>query len=79
MHELYFGKSQEPDRADIKDLVLDAMTDILTRTGYLGNAKGFTQAFNAFIGNENFEERADPQARWIDRPVLEYLIKKFGK
>ena len=35
------------------------------------------QAFAAFIGNENFEERADPKAGWMDGPVLEYLVKKF--
>jgi peptidoglycan hydrolase-like protein with peptidoglycan-binding domain len=35
------------------------------------------EAFRAFIANENFEERADPDAGWIDRPVLEYLVKKL--
>ena len=35
------------------------------------------QAFAAFIGNENFEERADPDKGWMDGPVLEYLLKKF--
>jgi putative peptidoglycan binding protein len=55
------------------------MTEILRRTGYLENGKGFAEAFKALIGNENFEERADPQATWIDGPVLEYLIRKFAK
>ena len=35
------------------------------------------QAFAAFIANENFEERADPDKGWMDGPVLEYLVKKF--
>ena len=35
------------------------------------------EAFRAFIDNENFEQRADPDAGWIDRPVLEYLMKKL--
>ena len=35
------------------------------------------EAFRAFIGNENFEERANPDAGWIDRPVLEYLLRKL--
>jgi hypothetical protein len=43
----------------------------------LKKGKNFRNAFNEFIGNENFEERADPEAQWIDRPVLKYLVKKF--
>ncbi len=35
-------------------------------------------ALIAFIGNENFEERCDPQAGWMDRPVYKYLLKKFS-
>jgi uncharacterized Ntn-hydrolase superfamily protein len=79
MHKLYFGKSPESERVDIKNSVFEQMSEILTNTGYLTNGKEFRNAFNAFIGNENFEERADPEAKWIDGPVWEYLIKKFGK
>jgi len=79
MHNLYFGKSPESDRVEIKENTLLQLTEILTHTGYLKNEKGFTDAFNEFIGNENFEERADPQAKWIDGPVLEYLVTKFRK
>ena len=79
MHELYFGKSAEIDRVEIKGRVQEQITEILTQQGYLKNGKGFTDAFNEFIGNENFEERADSQAGWIDAPVLKYLAKKFGK
>jgi hypothetical protein len=35
------------------------------------------EAFRVFIGNENFEERANPDAGWIDGAVLEYLLEKF--
>ena len=79
MHELYFGKSPETERVEIKAKTLKQITEILRQEGYLKNRKGFSDAFNEFIGNENFEERADPQAKWIDRPVLKYLVKKFGK
>jgi uncharacterized Ntn-hydrolase superfamily protein len=79
MHELYFGKSPETERVEIKGKALKQLTDILARKGYLKNEKEFASAFNEFIGNENFEERADPQARWIDRPALKYLTEKFGK
>jgi hypothetical protein len=36
-------------------------------------------ALRAFTGNENFEERIDLDAGWIDEPVLEFLLKKFRK
>ncbi|RPJ26950.1 MAG: DUF1028 domain-containing protein [Chloroflexi bacterium] len=79
MHELYFGKSPEEDRVEIKGKALQQVTEILTQAGYLKNGKGFREAFNEFVGNENFEERADPEAKWIDDPVLKYLLKKFEK
>ena len=78
LHHLYFGKSPENERVELKGESLSQITDILTQQGYLKEAKGFRDAFSEFIGNENFEERADPEAKWIDGPVLEYLVKKFG-
>ena len=79
LHELYFGKSPESERMRIKGRVLNHLTTILKQQGYLKKDKDFVAAFNEFIGNENFEERADPNAAWIDRPVLKYLVKKFEK
>lgn len=79
MHELYFGKSPESERMQIKGRILQHLTTILTQQGYLKKNKDFILAFNEFIGNENFEERADPNATWIDRPVLKYLVEKFEK
>lgn len=79
MHELYFGRSAEQDRVEIKGEVLQQVVDILARAGYLAEGKGFIDSFNEFIGNENFEERADSQGRWIDEPVLKYLLRKFEK
>jgi uncharacterized Ntn-hydrolase superfamily protein len=79
MHDLYFGKSTESDRIEIKDRILEQLNDILSSEGYLKNGKRFRGAFNEFIGNENFEERADPEAMWIDKPVMNYLLKKFTK
>jgi uncharacterized Ntn-hydrolase superfamily protein len=78
MHDLYFGKSPEHDRVAIEGEVLEKIADILTRENYLQSGKDFRAAFNEFIGNENFEERADSEAAWIDAPVLKYLTKKFG-
>ena len=64
---------------EIKGKVLDQMTELLTQTGYLKDGTGLIEAFQQFIGNENFEERADPEAKWIDEPVLKYITQKFGK
>ena len=77
MHDLYFGKSPASERAKIKSKALQQVTDILAHEGYLKKSNNFRSAFNEFIGNENFEERADPEAQWIDKPVLKYLVKKF--
>jgi uncharacterized Ntn-hydrolase superfamily protein len=79
LHELYFGKSPESDRMLIKGTVSAHLTAILMKQEYLKKDRDFNSAFNEFIGNENFEERADPNATWIDRPVYEYLVKKFEK
>lgn len=78
MQELYFGKSPEKDRLALKGKALDQMLDILKRAGYIKKNTSYVDAFNAFIGNENFEERADPKGTWIDKPVMKYLLKKFG-
>ncbi len=79
MHELYFGKSSESERLQVKGRILEQLTRILKQQGYLKKNTEFAKAFSEFIGNENFEERADPKAKWIDRPVLKYLVKKFEK
>lgn len=79
LHRLYFDKSPESDRTALKGKSLEQITGILKRTGHLKKNTSFVDAFNAFIGNENFEERADPNGQWIDKPVLKYLVKKFVK
>lgn len=77
LHDLYFGKSPEGERAEITGKTLKQMSGILESLGYLKKGRDFKAAFNEFIGNENFEERSDPEAMWIDKPVLKYLEKKF--
>jgi uncharacterized Ntn-hydrolase superfamily protein len=79
LHELYFGKSPESERMQIKGRVLTHLTTILKQQGYLKKDNEFLGAFNEFINNQNFEERADPAGKWIDRPVLKYLVEKFEK
>ena len=79
MHELYFGQSAEDDRIPIRGRTLSQLREILEREGYFKKNTEFKMAMSEFIGNENFEERTDPNAEWIDRPVYRYLLKKFGK
>jgi uncharacterized Ntn-hydrolase superfamily protein len=78
LHRLYFDQSSESERVWLKGKSLEQITAILKNEGYLKKNVTFQNAFTAFIGNENFEERADPSGQWIDKPVLKYLVKKFG-
>jgi uncharacterized Ntn-hydrolase superfamily protein len=79
LHGLYFEKSPESERLALKGRTLAQMMDILKRAGYARKNKPFTDSFNELIGNENFEERADPEGQWIDKPVMKYLLGKFTK
>lgn len=84
LHYLYFGKSPESERIQLHGAALQKIQQIMLHLGYLkqpGNSydRPTQEAFRAFTGNENFEERCDPVAGWIDSPVFDYLIRKFGK
>jgi len=83
LHELYFGKSDEKERVTLSGEPVRQLQKILIRLDYMeGKADGVYDeltktALHAFTGNENFEERCELEAGWIDKPVLEYLLKKF--
>jgi len=84
IHYLYFGKSPESERLYLNGEPLHEMQNLLQQLGYLKETSGVYDpptrgAFRAFTGNENFEERCDPSVGWIDRPVYDYLLRKFGK
>ncbi len=85
LHHLYFDKSPLSDRVLLNGERLIPLQKIVSRMGYY---KGFANgkldgptitALDAFLGNENFEERCDTHAGWIDRPVFEYIMKIFGE
>jgi uncharacterized Ntn-hydrolase superfamily protein len=84
LHALYMGKSPESERVSLQGEILKKLQRIMANLGYYspkinGKYDDVTaEAVRSFLGNENFEERADPDAGWIDRPVLEYLLKKFS-
>lgn len=83
INDLYFGKSPEKERAALTGRTLSRVQAILHQLGYLKQPipglydSATRSALEAFLGNENFEERADPDKGWIDRPVLKYIFSKF--
>ncbi|MEI6291520.1 MAG: DUF1028 domain-containing protein, partial [Chloroflexota bacterium] len=82
LHSLYFGKSQPDEKILIEGQTLFELQNILQQTGYLKstsakNGPETIKALSAFIGDENFEERCNPEQGWIDRPIYEYLLGKF--
>ncbi len=82
LHKLYFGKSPKSERVKLEGKVVRELQRIMKSLGYYTTGNGeyddaTREAFRAFISNENFEERSNPDAGWIDGPVLEYLVKKF--
>jgi len=84
LHDLYFGQSPPEDRVALQGVELQALKRILADQGYYQGAVDASldeptrRALFAFLGNENFEDRSDVEAGWIDRPVLEFIQRKFG-
>lgn len=85
LHRLYFGKSPDKERIQLAGTHLYTLQKIMARLGYLQTPPSGVydeptrEAFRAFTGNENFEERCDPAAGWVDGPVYDYILRKFGK
>ena len=82
LHRLYFGKSPKSERVKLDGEVVKEIQQIMKSLGYYSPMNDkyddtTREAFRAFIDNENFEARADPDAGFIDGPVLEYLMKKL--
>ena len=83
LHRLYFGESEAEDRLEIKGETAQKMNEIMMKLGYLPSDissvpdEDLQAALRKFIGNENFEDRTDFESGFIDRPVYEYLIKKY--
>jgi len=83
LHELYFGKSDPAERVPLEGEPLIALQRLLqAQKLYAGPLHGrldeaTAAALRTFLGNENFEERSSVEEGWIDRPVLEYLLRHF--
>lgn len=84
LHRLHFGKSPAEDELPIEGEVAARLQVLLSRLGYYTGPASATYdpvtraALEAFLGNENFEDRADFERGRIDRPVFEHLIRKYG-
>ncbi|NIM92478.1 MAG: DUF1028 domain-containing protein [Anaerolineales bacterium] len=84
MHRLYFGESSEEDRIQITgDVAIQLQTIAQAQGYYQGSINGeydeaTRSALRSFIGNENFEERIDFEEGIIDKPVLDFLLKRFS-
>lgn len=84
MHRLYFGRSADEERVDLSGDTLEKLQSIARELGYYnglidGEYGELTRnALRDFVGNENFEDRVDFDQALIDKPVLDFLLKKFG-
>jgi uncharacterized Ntn-hydrolase superfamily protein len=84
LHELYFGASPPEDRLDLAGAVLVDLLGLARRLGYYDGpdeprlSPPAREALRRFIGNENFEDRTDFDAGWIDRPAYEFLMARFA-
>ena len=83
LHELYFGSSPVEDRLPLEGDTLRRLLLIVRRLGYYDGSDQAAltpesrEALRRFIGNENFEDRSDLEAGWIDRPAYEFLLRRF--
>ncbi len=82
LHHLYFEKSPPEDELTIEGEICKTLQMIMIDQGYdLEQASGsydpaMQKALRAFLGNENFEERADFEAGRIDAPVYAFIERK---
>jgi uncharacterized Ntn-hydrolase superfamily protein len=84
LYDLYFSKSGESDQIKLEGDVLFQLQMILSRLGYYQEqpSKQYDEktrtALEAFMGNENFEERVDIKTGKMDKPVYEHILRRFG-
>jgi uncharacterized Ntn-hydrolase superfamily protein len=72
MHQAIFGKTPPEEWIDVDDALAEELRERLARLGYEGE---LADAFFAWAGNENLEERVDGVER-VDPVVLEELRRQ---
>ena len=82
LHRLYYGKSPASQRVHLQGQTLVVLQEIMRNLGYYVPSNGeyddaTREAFRTFMANENFEQRANADEGWIDRPVLDHLLKSL--
>ena len=83
LHRLYFGTSSEAERLTISGDVCRRLQGMMRHLGYYdGPASGeydgpTRKGLEAFLGNENFEDRTDFENGRIDAPVFAHLSRTF--
>lgn len=84
LHHLFLGKSEPEERITIDVALAKELQALLKRLGYYrGEADGAwdlatREAFAAFVGTENLEERVNVEQALIDPPALDYIRGRFG-
>ncbi|NDJ79335.1 MAG: DUF1028 domain-containing protein [Chloroflexi bacterium] len=85
LHRLYFGKTAQENLLPIKPALASELQGVLARRGYYDGPVTGTwdeasiQAFWAFVGTENLEERWTPQdAHRLDPVILTFIRERFG-
>lgn len=85
LHRLYFEQSSPEDRLAIAGRVAERLQALMIDLDYYqGEVSGeydpaTRSALERFIGSENFEDRTDFDTGEIDRPVYEFLLRRFGR
>ena len=82
LHRLYFSKSPKSKRVKLEGELVKDIQLIMKGLGYYTPTHGeyddaTREAFRAFMDNENFGARTNPDAGWIDRPVFDYLMRNL--
>ena len=81
LHEMFFEKTKEKDKLTLNEALIKKMQQALFQLGYYqGELSGkfdssTQQAYEAFCGWENFEERVLPFP-YVDKNVISFLVDK---
>lgn len=84
LHHLFLGESKPEERITIDVALAKELQALLKRLGYYqGEVDGVwgpatREAFTAFVGTENLEERVNVEQALIDPPALDYIRSRFG-
>lgn len=82
LYHLYFEQSPPSEKLDIDGEIKVQLRKILESNSYLRTTDPdnfFVPALRAMTGNENFEDRIDLDGMKIDKPVYQFLARRFNQ